>query len=127
LASQSWYVSTAASALREAPAIAVQVVVPVRAKAIFDSGEGGSIAMSANAPRPARSEPVVDAAPARYVGISYQIMQLLDDGSMRPVSHARTFRNGERIKIIARTNRPGCLTVMNDPLSAVNGGPAARC
>lgn len=82
------------------------------AKAIFDSGEGSSIAMSSNAsaprPRVGAAEPT-----AGYVGISYQIMQLTDDGQMRPVSKSRVFRNGERVKIIVRTNRPGYLTVMN--------------
>lgn len=86
---------------------------PKGAKAIFDSGEGSSISASAVAPKPGRSEPVADAKPSRYAGISYQILQMMDDGSMRPVSQARTFRNGERVKIIARTNRPGYLTVMN--------------
>jgi hypothetical protein len=85
---------------------------PSGAKAIFDSGEGSSIAMSSNASRPAQP---MAAAPEsnRYVGISYQILQLSDDGQMRAVSQSRVFRNGERVKIIVRTNRPGYLTVMN--------------
>jgi hypothetical protein len=87
---------------------------PKGAKAIFDSGEGSSIAMSAGAPRPAAPA----AAPMtptqqKFVGISYQIMTVSDDGQMRAVSKSRVFRSGERAKIVVRTNRPGYLTVMN--------------
>lgn len=87
---------------------------PTGAKAIFDSGEGGTgtIGMSVNAARPTpAAAPVVSAAP--YVGISYQIMAISDDGQMRAVSKNRIFRSGERVKILARTNRPGYLTVAN--------------
>ncbi len=81
------------------------------AKAIFDSGGGGgTIGMSVNAPRPvAAAEPVAE----KYVGISYQILAIGDDGQMRPVSKNRVFRTGERVKILASTNRPGYLTVAN--------------
>lgn len=85
---------------------------PKGAKAIFDSGEGTSIGMSvgqrarapALAPEPSRE---------RFVGISYQLMVLSDDGQMRAVSKNRIFRSGERVKILARTNRPGYLTILN--------------
>jgi hypothetical protein len=91
------------------------LAAPTGAKAIFDSGEGGTIGMSAGAARPAApvtaAAPV--AAPARYVGISYQILSIGDDGQMRAVSKNRIFRSGERVKILARTNRPGYLTVAN--------------
>ena len=91
------------------------LAAPTGAKAIFDSGEGGTIGMSAGAARPAA--PVTTAAPvaspARYVGISYQILSIGDDGQMRAVSKNRVFRSGERVKILARTNRPGYLTVAN--------------
>ncbi len=90
---------------------------PTGAKAIFDSGDGGSIAMSAGTPRPAAP---VAAAPApvartesKYVGISYQILSLKDDGQILPVTRTRVFHSGERLKIVARTNRPGYLTVLN--------------
>ncbi len=87
---------------------------PKGAKAIFDSGEGGTIGMSVNAARPS---PVAatDPAPAanKYVGISYQILAIDNDGQMRPVSKSRVFRSGERVKILASTNRPGYLTVAN--------------
>lgn len=89
---------------------------PKGAKAIFDSGEGGTIGMSVNSARPAPAAPVA-AVPApganRYVGISYQIMAIGNDGEMRAVPKSRVFRSGERVKILARTNRPGYLTVAN--------------
>ncbi len=85
---------------------------PTGAKAIFDSGSGGAtIGMSVNAPSPA---PVaVEPAASKYVGISYQILAIEDDGQMRPVSKNRVFRSGERVKVLASTNRPGYLTVAN--------------
>lgn len=88
------------------------LAAPKGAKAIFDSGGGGgTIGMSVNAPRPATpsAEPVAD----KYVGISYQILTIGEDGQMRPVSKSRTFRSGERVRILASTNRPGYLTVAN--------------
>lgn len=91
---------------------------PKGAKAIFDSGEGGTIGMSVNAARPAPAQaaaPAIErAAPVgKYIGISYQILAIGDDGQMRAVSKNRVFRTGERVKILARTNRPGYLTVAN--------------
>ena len=85
---------------------------PTGAKAIFDSGSGGAtIGMSVNAPSPA---PVaVEPAAGKYIGISYQILAIEDDGQMRPVSKNRVFRSGERVKVLASTNRPGYLTVAN--------------
>jgi hypothetical protein len=83
---------------------------PKGAKAIFDSGEGSSIAMSSGA-RPTAPAPVDESR--RYVGISYQILQLMDNGEVRQVSKSRVFRGGERVKLVVRTNRPGYLTVMN--------------
>ena len=89
---------------------------PKGAKAIFDSGNGGTIGMSAEAPRaPAAT---VDASvrterPERYVGISYQILAIGPDGQMKAVPKSRVFSPGERIRIIASTNRPGYLTVAN--------------
>jgi len=47
------------------------------------------------------------------VGISYQILAIEDDGQMRPVSKSRVFRSGERVKVLASTNRAGYLTVAN--------------
>lgn len=91
------------------PLVAATGSVPKGAKAIFDSGEGSSIAMASN------SAPAARVAEPRqgYVGISYQIMQVSDDGRLVAVSRSRVFRNGERVKLFVRTNRPGYLTVMN--------------
>jgi hypothetical protein len=100
---------------------------PTGAKALFDSGEGTTVGMSvgyqpaspATAGQPAkRAAPTttkVAKAPAKdkYVGISYQILTLADDGRMTAVDKSRAFRTGERVKIIARTNRPGYLAVLN--------------
>jgi hypothetical protein len=83
---------------------------PKGAKAIFDSGEGSSIAMS-SAARTAPPAPVEESR--RYVGISYQILQLMDNGEVRQVSKSRVFRSGDRVKLVVRTNRRGYLTVMN--------------
>jgi len=83
---------------------------PKGAKAIFDSGEGPAVVSSVSKkPVQTESEPPVQ----KYVGISYQIMLLNPDGSFKPVSKARTFRSGDRVKLIVRTNRPGYMTVMN--------------
>lgn len=77
------------------------------AKAIFDSGEGPAVGVSVATPQP--SQPVAE----KYVGISYQLMLVRDDGSIQAVTKARTFRSGERVKMLVRTNRPGYLTILN--------------
>lgn len=91
------------------------LAAPKGAKAIFDSGSGGgTIGMSVRTARPAAvavAEPA--ASTDQYVGISYQILAIENDGQMRAVSKNRVFRSGERVKILARTNRPGYLTVAN--------------
>lgn len=101
-----------AAAILAATCATTAVAAPKGAKAIFDSGDGSSIAMSAG-PRPAAPAAAPAPAPAKYVGISYQILSMGDDGQMRAVSKSRVFRSGERAKILVRTNRPGYLTVMN--------------
>lgn len=81
------------------------------AKAIFDSGEGPSVGMSVTR-APAR----VSEAPAqkeKYTGISYQLALLSDDGQFKIVPKSRTFRTGEKIKMLIRTNRPGYMTILN--------------
>ncbi len=87
---------------------------PKGAKAIFDSGEGPAIRMSSGGStvKPATQ---VASAPARekYVGISYKLVLLRDNGSFDIVKKTRTFRSGEKIKLLVRTNRPGYLTIMN--------------
>ncbi len=89
---------------------------PKGAKAIFDSGSGGTIGMSAEAPRApvVATEPMARAERAeRYVGISYQILAIGPDGQMKAVPKSRVFNSGDRIRIVASTNRPGYLTVAN--------------
>ncbi len=102
--------------------MSVMAASPTGAKALFDSGEGTTIGMSVGHQAPATkpaSKPTQTAhkatAPARekYVGISYQMMVLGDDGRMTAVSKNRVFKTGERVKIIARANRPGYLAVLN--------------
>lgn len=87
---------------------------PRGAKAIFDSGEGSSIAMP-SAPGASRSKPAPAARDEQrqYVGISYQVLQMMDNGEVRQVAKSRVFRNGDRVKLVVRTNRPGYLSVMN--------------
>ncbi len=84
---------------------------PKGAKAIFDSGEGASTTVSAKpAPKPSSDEPV---SKEKYTGIAYQLVLLSDDGQFKVVPKSRTFRSGERIKMLLRTNRPGYLTIVN--------------
>lgn len=83
---------------------------PKGAKAIFDSGDGASVRMSSGGP--ASSAPAAP-APEKYVGISYKLALLKPNGDFSIVPKTRTFRSGERIKMLVRTNRPGYLTIMN--------------
>jgi len=81
---------------------------PKGAKAIFDSGDGASVRMSSGGPAPS-----TPAEPEKYVGISYKLALLKPNGDFSIVPKTRTFRSGERIKMLVRTNRPGYLTIMN--------------
>ncbi len=84
---------------------------PKGAKAIFDSGEGPSVGMSV---APTQRTPSTESIRTeKYMGISYQIMLLSDDGQFRVVPKSRIFKSGERIKLLVRTNRPGYLNIMN--------------
>lgn len=84
---------------------------PKGAKAIFDSGEGPASGMSvAKTSRPAQEE---SAKTAKFVGISYQLVLVSDDGQFKVVPKTRTFRSGERMKMLVRTNRPGYMTILN--------------
>lgn len=87
---------------------------PSGAKAIFDSGEGPAVRMSSGGGT-AKPATQTASAPAKekYVGVSYKLVLLRDNGSFDIVSKARTFRTGEKIKLLVRTNRPGYLTIMN--------------
>ncbi len=81
---------------------------PKGAKAIFDSGDGAAVRMSSGGPAPSTAP-----APEKYVGISYKLALLKENGEFSIVPRTRTFRSGERIKMLVRTNRPGYLTIMN--------------
>lgn len=84
---------------------------PKGAKAIFDSGEGSAVGISASpAPRQAESAPVQR---QKYVGISYELLLLTDDGQIKKVSKNRVFRSGERIIMRVMTNRSGNLKIYN--------------
>ena len=87
---------------------------PKGAKAIFDSGEGPSVRMSSSGSVPAKTTTQA-AAPSKqkYVGISYKLVLLREDGRFDIVPRSRTFRSGERLKLLVRTNKPGYLTIMN--------------
>ncbi|HQL89137.1 MAG TPA: DUF4384 domain-containing protein [Syntrophales bacterium] len=82
---------------------------PKGAKAIFDSGDGAAVRMSSGGAAPSTAAP----APEKYVGISYKIALMKPNGDFSIVPRTRTFRSGERIKMLVRTNRPGYLTIMN--------------
>ncbi|MBF0537421.1 MAG: DUF4384 domain-containing protein [Nitrospirae bacterium] len=63
----------------------------------------------------------VNVADGPHVGIKYQVVLLSGDGSSRPVSDKRVFRTGDRIKIIAQSNKPGNMAVYNvGPTGNVN-------
>lgn len=87
---------------------------PSGAKAIFDSGEGPAVRMSSGG---STAKPATQTASApvkeKYVGVSYKLVLLRDNGSFDIVSKNRTFRTGEKMKLLVRTNRPGYLTIMN--------------
>ena len=81
---------------------------PKGAKAIFDSGDGSAVRMSSGGAAPAAAP-----APEKYVGISYKIALLKPNGDFSIVPKTRTFKSGERIKLLVRANRPGNLAIMN--------------
>jgi len=84
---------------------------PKGAKAIFDSGEGPATGISvAPSPRQAESVPVQR---QKYVGISYELLLLTDDGQIKKVSKNRVFRSGERLIMRVMTNRSGNLKIYN--------------
>jgi hypothetical protein len=89
------------------------VAGPKGAKAIFDSGEGPSISMSVDQiqrPSSAAAEPLQQ---EKYIGVSYQLLLLSDDGQFQAVPQTRVFRPGERMRLLVRTNRPGYMTIFN--------------
>ncbi|MCX5810867.1 MAG: DUF4384 domain-containing protein [Proteobacteria bacterium] len=90
----------------------VSAQTPKGAKALFDSGEGTTVKMSSGS-RVSAPAATQAAAPAKYVGISYKLVLLRDDGRFDIVPKSRVFRSGERLKLLVRTNKPGYLTILN--------------
>jgi len=92
------------------------------AKALFNSGSvavktwetpvSGSVA---KAPAKKESKRVAKSKPEteKYVGISYKIARVTDDGRIEIVPKSRVFRSGERFKILVTANQPGYLTIFN--------------
>ncbi len=82
------------------------------AKALFDSGEGTSVRMSSGAPA---SSTAVAQAPKqeKYVGLSYKLALLKPNGDFTIVPKSHTFRSGDRVRLLVRSNRQGYLTILN--------------
>lgn len=82
------------------------------AKALFDSGEGTSVRMSSGGPA---SAPAVAQAPRqeKFVGLSYKLALLKPNGDFAIVPKSHTFRSGDRVRLIVRSNRQGYLTILN--------------
>lgn len=100
------------------PATAAGAAAPPKgAKAIFDSGEGPASGMSVAASEPAPAAKAKPQPPAasrqKYVGISYELLLLSDDGQIRKVPTHRTFKSGERLVMRVMTNRTGLLKIYN--------------
>lgn len=84
---------------------------PKGAKALFDSGEGPATGVYvAPTTRTTESAPVQK---QKYVGISYELLLLTDDGQIKKVSKNRVFKSGERLIMRVMTNRPGNLRIVN--------------
>jgi hypothetical protein len=64
--------------------------------------------MSSGGPAPSTAP-----APEKYVGISYKLALLKPNGDFTIVPKTRTFKTGERMKLLVRTSRPGYMTIMN--------------
>jgi hypothetical protein len=90
---------------------AMSDAAPKGAKALFDSGEGPTVGV-ATFP----TQKTTDAAPVqkqKYVGISYELLLLTDDGQIKKVSKNRVFKSGERLIMRVMANRSGNLKIYN--------------
>jgi hypothetical protein len=94
------------------PISSVVAKEPSGAKAIFDSGEGPSVKMSVGA-KPTPVEPAKVEKKEKFIGVSYQLMLLKDDGQLKVVPKSRIFKSGEKIKLLIRSNKPGYMTILN--------------
>jgi hypothetical protein len=87
---------------------------PSGAKAIFDSGEGSTVKMSAGRPTATAPTAVAQAPrPEKYVGISYKLALQKPNGDFTVVPKSHTFVTGDRVRLLVRTNNPGYLTILN--------------
>ncbi len=84
---------------------------PKGAKALFDSGEGPAVGV-ATGPTTKTTESV-PVQKQKYVGISYELLLLTDDGQIKKVSKNRVFRSGERIIMRVISNKSGNLKIYN--------------
>jgi hypothetical protein len=110
----AWLVAFSAGILFLATLPALLNAGPSGAKAIFDSGEGSTVKMSSG--RPASPAPTAVAQaprPDKYVGISYKLALMKANGDFAVVSKSHTFRTGDRVRLLVRTNNPGYLTILN--------------
>lgn len=90
----------------------VQSGEPTGAKALFHSGEGASFRTSGSGAAEVVKKPTAPKE-EKYVGISYQLVKLYPDGQFKAVPKSHVFANGDRVKFLVRTNRPGYLTILN--------------
>lgn len=85
------------------------------AKGIFYSGEGPTV-MAQPQEQPSAKKPQTPADQGRkepYLGISYWIELVSRDGMKQRVTADRTFRSGDRIKLLLVANRDGYLYLLN--------------
>ncbi len=88
------------------------IAAPKGAKALFDSGEGPAVGISA-APTTKPADRTATVEKQKYAGISYELLLLTDDGQIKKVSKNRIFRSGERLIMRVMTNRSGNLKIFN--------------
>lgn len=84
---------------------------PKGAKALFDSGEGPATGI-ASSPTTKKNDSV-PVQKQKYVGISYELLLLTDDGQIKKVTKNRVFKSGERLIMRVMTNRSGNLKIYN--------------
>ncbi len=89
---------------------AMSEAAPKGAKALFDSGEGPAVGI---ATAPTQKTPAAPAQKEKYIGISYELLLLTDDGQIKKVSKNRVFKSGERMIMRVMTNRSGNLQILN--------------
>lgn len=88
------------------------------ARSLFSSGTGVSIENKApNAvSRPATGESTRVSKEKDFTGLSYSVYQELEGGNLSKVSPKKSFRTGDRIRVVVLTNKDGYLSVFNiDP------------